>query len=275
MAADDTTVGSASICQRKLKNMLIRPQKFAPPFPLEEMKCRVRNAVLLAGATMAVALPMLFYHFQRFSISVFKQQPDPAILYNLAMKQGVVVFALALLCSLVGFLYAERLALPGFGALKDIRLWLPLGFGAGIVFTPVSYLSLDRELIHALPEIYPAFWQSALADIVGTALIQETVLRFGLLTICVYFMRRGNFFSGHLWPGILIVAAFGTVGAYLFLAEFELVQRLSIVQTGAALLFAFAVQWVYCEIYLRWGFLAAFCTHMGFSVKFFIYALMS
>ncbi|MCP4695461.1 MAG: hypothetical protein GY862_01230 [Gammaproteobacteria bacterium] len=250
-------------------------QKFAAPLPPEEMKHQVRNAVLLAGAAMVVALPMLLYQLQQLPVSVFTHPPDPAQLYQLAAKQAAVVFALALLCSLVGFLYAERLELPGFGTLRDIRLWLPLGFGAGLVFTPISYIAFDRELIQTLPELYPAFWLPALADMAGTTLTQEVVLRFGLLTICVYLLRWGNLFNGRLWPAILVIAAFGTLGTYLILAEFELAQRVSSAKMGAALVFSFAFQWLYCEIYLRWGFLAVFCTHLGFSVKFFVYALVN
>lgn len=249
-------------------------RKLAAPLSFDEMKQQARAAVLLAGLVMLTALPMLFYQLQYLPDLIFTEIPNSAALYQLAVKQSVVVFALAFLCSLVGFLYAQRLELPGFGALQDIRYWLPLGFGVGLICTPVAYFAIDRELIQILPELYPEFVLPAVAKMVGTAFTQEVVLRFGLLTICVYFLRWGNILNGRRITAVIVIAAFGALGTYLTLVEFQLAHRLSGAEMGLALFLSFVFQWLYSEIYLRWGFLAVVCMHLGFSVKFIVYALV-
>ena len=58
------------------------------------------------------------------------------------------------------------------------------------------------------------------------------------------------------------------------LLKFDLAQKLALSQIGAALIIVFFLQWLFSEIYLRRGFVAAACIHFGISVKLLVYALL-
>ena len=238
-----------------------------------EMKNRIQNSVFLAAGAMFGSLPMFHYQFKNLSGSIFTIQPTAEQIYYLSVCQSFMVFSLAFLCALVGFLYADRLKLPGFGKHSDVMFLLPVGLVLGLAFTPVWYFAFDREIFLIIPEIYPASMAWALASMMGVAISQEVIVRFGLLTIVLYFLDRWGF-EGHPWPAIAIISTFGSFGAYLFMVKFNLAELLSSYQIAILLISAFFLQWGFCEVYLRKGLLAAFYIHFGLSVKYLIYAIM-
>lgn len=238
-----------------------------------EIKAKMQNSVLLAGAAMAASFPMFMYQYRHLSGLILDYKPAPELLDNLALKQSVIVFFAAFLCALVGFLYAERLRLPVFGKTADIAVWLPRGLLIGTALTPVFYLAIDRELSRIFPSLFPNPWPWALADMLGSAITQEVLARLGLLTIGIYFLDRWKF-KGYPWPAVAAIAMFGTLGTYLFLTRFGIAQKVSIYHFLISLFLAFGLQWIFCAIYLRWGFVAAVCIHIGLNVKYLIYAVM-
>ncbi len=235
------------------------------------MKNHIQNATLLAAATMFVSLPMFHYQFRHLTAAVFRAQPSVQRAYYLALSQSFVVFCLAFLSALIGFIYTERLRLPGFGKPADIRVWLPVGLIAGLIFTPISYLIFDRGVIRSIPEIYPASLLWTLVVTAGRALSQEVIVRFGLLTIGVYLWDRWGR-KGRPWPAIAAISAFGAAGSYLMMSRLEMVSRLSPSQIMIMLVLSFLMQWILCEVYIRKGFLAAVCVHLGLAVKYVIIA---
>lgn len=233
----------------------------------------IRNAVLLAGATLFAAFPMFHYQYQRLAGLLLTVPPPPELLQALALQQALLVFLMALLCALVGFLYADRLQLPRFGTLADIRFWLPAGLLGGLLLTPLTYLIVDQSVLALQPALFPDTWSWALAEMLGSALTQEVLARFGLLTVALYFLQRWHF-RGWPWPAVLLIATLGVAGTALFLSRFDLLSQLTTPTLFSALALAFGLQWLFCVIYLRWGFLAVVSVHVGLAVKWLVYALL-
>ena len=248
-------------------------QGVSTQFGLKEIKDRVQNAFFLATAAMLASFPMFLYQFRHLTGSVFSHQPSAERLFYLSLTQSFIVFALALLCALVGFLYSESLQLPEFGRPGHFLAWLPMGLVLGLVFTPVSYFTVDREIIQLVPQVFPRHWPWALGNMLGSAITQEVIARFGLLTIGIYLFRRLGF-RGHPWPAIALVSLFGCAGTYIFLLKFDLAQEFLPSQIAVGLTMAFFLQWIFCEVYVRKGFLAASCIHFGLNIKLLVYALI-
>ena len=250
-----------------------RPQETSLQIGLNEMKERIQNAIFLAAAAMLGSFPMFLYQYQHLSGYIFTPQPSEERLFYLSLIQSVIVFALAFLCALVGFLYSARLKLPKFGSPADALNWLSFGLALGLLFTPLSYFVLDREMMRLIPQMYPTHWPWAIGNMLGGAITQEVISRFGLLTIGIYLLDRWNF-KGYPWPAIALVSLFGCAGTYVSLLKFDLAQRLFPSEIVLALIIVFILQWVFSEAYVRKGFLAAVCIHFGLSVRLLVYALL-
>ena len=252
--------------------MLDESDKISMPYSWAEMKDRSRNAVLLAAASMFGALPMFQYQFRYLTDTIFIRQPSPDRVYYLAVSQAFILFSLALVCSLIGFLYSERLKLPGFGTLNDIRKWLPIGLMAGLLLTPVRYFVLDRKILATTPQIFPESFPWAVSHMIGTSLPQEVIVRFGLLTIGIYLMRKMKL-KGYPWPALIVVSIFGASGTFVSLTKFNLAQKFPPSYILILLIMTLLIQWLYCEVYIRKGLIAAICIHSGFPIKYVVYAM--
>ncbi len=237
------------------------------------MKNHIRNAVFLGAAAMFASLPMFFYRFQHLTGAIFRVQPTAERAYYLALCQSFIVFCLAFLSALIGFVYAKRLRLPGFGKPADIRVWLPVGLIAGLIVTPISYLILDRGVLRLFPEVYPPSLAWAFANILGGAISQEVIVRFGLLTIGVYLVDKWTR-QGRPWPAIAVLSVFGAAGSYLLISRLDMVSGLSTSQITIMLLLSFLIQWILCEVYVRRGLLAALCVHLGLSIKYLVFSCL-
>jgi hypothetical protein len=234
---------------------------------------RMQNAVLLAGAVMLLTLPVFYYQYAHMMRSLFTRQPTARQLETLALGQSIIVFALALLCSLVGFLYYERLGLPGLGRAHELKRWAPLSLLLGLILIAPFYWLMDGKLMGLLPAAYPHPWPWALAWAAGNALSQEVVARFGLLSIGVYLLRwRG--YQGHPAAAIAAVSLFAVVCSALFYARMGLSTLISPQQALAWLAMAFAAQWVIGETYVRKGLLAALCLHLGLAARAVVYCFL-
>lgn len=242
-------------------------------YPWREMKNRIQNAILLSAVAMFCSLPMFQYQFLNFSTAIFRSAPKAERLLYLAMTQAFILFAMALLCSLVGFLYAERLLLPGFGKISDALIWAPVGFIVGTVFTPIRYWLFDREILLTVPELFPQTWEWAIVQMIGTTIPQEIIVRFGLLTICIYLLRKINY-NGHPFPAIGLISTFGTFTTYLTMIRFDVADKIIPHQLLMLLILTFCLQWIYCEVYIRKGLIITISIHLGLTVKFLIYSII-
>lgn len=244
-----------------MKTYLLRP---------DQMKSRVKLAIILSFLAMCSVIPMYFYQLRSLAENIGLDQPPRSIL-ALAMSQAIIFFGAALLSSLVGLLYAERLGLPGTGKTSDLKFWLPLGLAVGLLYTPFAYLLSDRRLMAGVPELFPRPWWWALAWLWGSAFSQEVVGRLGLFTIGVYFVRWFGF-KGHPWPAMVVVGLFSMLSALMFNHRFQIGVRIDPSILKLSLVGVFLFQWLMCEVYLRKGLLAALSLHLGLKIKLLVYS---
>ena len=247
--------------------------RLSPPMPFKEVREWVQNAVLLAGAATLLAYPMFFHQYQRLLPGLTSRQLTLQQFHLLAMGNSFMLFAAAFLSSLMGFFYAHRLNLPGFGKFTDLLAWAPLGLGACLILAPPTYFFFDREMMRRVPELFPSPWPWALATMAGSAISQEVIGRFGLLTVGVYLLRWRNF-QGHPWPAMIVISLFSAASSFLFSSRFHLDHRMETYQLVVPLVSTFIMQWIFSEIYLRRGLLAAVGFHLGLAAKLVIYALV-
>jgi hypothetical protein len=252
----------------------VKRQEFmtgAPRLTLAEARNQVHNAVLLAGLCMFVSAPRYYFLFQRFAPHFFnKKSPTLELLQILSVGQALIMFGVALLCCLVGFMYAHRLSLPGLGWDPGLKKWGPLALALGIAAMPVFYFALDRSLVARLPEFFPRPWYLALLQAAGSALEQEVMARFGLVTIGVYLLRwRG--FRGHAWPAGLIVSVFMPLAEFLYISRLAFSAVFLGWQLAVYLGLSFVFQWVQAEVYLRKGLVAALAVHFGLGLRLVLY----
>ncbi len=238
----------------------------------EEIKSGVVNSILLSSAVMLGTIPMFQYQFRSLTSALFTIRPTEQQIFYLAVGQSFILFCVAILCSLVGFFYSAPLNLPGLGGIRDGLKWMTAGVGIGLLLTPIFYYSCDFEVYIIAPELFPESWRQALFLIIGNALAQEIVVRFGLVTIGVYLLT-GFGYKGYPWPVVIIVSLFGAFGHYLFIAKFNLDLKLSAPQIAVAVLATFLFQVLYSDTFVRRGLIPAMGLHLGAGVKSIIYSI--
>lgn len=237
------------------------------------MKNHIRNALLLGAVTMFLSLPMFHYQFRHLTGEVFRGQPTVEMAWRLALSQSFMVFCLAFMSSLIGFIYAEKLRLPGLGKAADIRVWLPGGLAAGLIFTPISYILLDREVIRLIPGIHPSSLSWTLPVMLAGAFCQEVIIRFGLLTIALYLWNRWTE-KGRPWPAIALISAFGATGSWLLISRLGIAGGLSHSQIMTMVVLSFLTQWILGEVYVKKGLSASICVHLGLSAKYLVFTAL-
>jgi hypothetical protein len=222
---------------------------------------------------MFLSFPMFYHRFARMSGRLFTHPVSDRQVLVLAVGQTLVMFGVALICALVGLLYAHRLALPGLGRTEGLKRWALLCFVAGLALTPLDYFGLERGQMERLPELFPRPWWWALASVAGSAVGQEVVMRFGLVTICVYLLRwRG--FKGHPWPATAAVSVFMSVGQLLMWRRFHFFEEFAAWQAGAYSVAFLVFQALLAEVYLRRGLWFALVLNSGLGVRIIIYSFI-
>lgn len=239
----------------------------------EEIKSGVANSILLAAAAMIGAIPMFQHQFRSLTATVFTVEPSEQQIFYLALGQSFILFCLALLCSLVGFFYSAPLGLPGLGKLRDGPKWFGVGAVIGLGLTPVFYYSCDFEIYTIAPELFPASTSQAFYMVIGNALAQEIIARFGLVTIGVYLWKNiGR--TGYPWPAVIVVSLFSAFGHYLFITRFNLDLKLSTAHIAVTVFATFLFQILFSDTFVRRGLIAALGLHLGIGVKPVIYSIV-
>ncbi len=241
-------------------------------YTLSEARERVANAVLLSGAATFLSLPMFYHQFMTLTGGVFERAPAIEEAKMMAAGQAILVFAMTFLCGLVGFLYADRIGMVGFGRLRDIRRWAPIGLAAGLAATPVMYFGLDRGVMAMAPEMYPDGWYWSVSWVLGRAVSQEVIGRFGLVTIGVYLLGKLGVGDKN-WTAAAAVALFAAFSSGLFFSRLGLIEIMGPGLGVLALASVFALQCLYGWLYLRFGLVPAICVHAGMGLRLVLYSL--
>lgn len=239
----------------------------------EEMKTCLQNSLLVAAAVMVGSFPMFYHHFDRLGHYIFPHFPIEKALFRLALSQSFILFMLAFLCCLVGFLYAGRLNLPVFRRDVNLKSFLTAGLTIGLLLTPVSYFLFDRVIMLRIPDFYPQTWYWAISNMIGTVISQEVILRTGLFSIGVYFFRRTGI-EGNPWPVSLVISGFAVAASYTLLSKFQLAERLDLWKIVLGQSAVFIRQMLFCEIYFRKGLSASISFHVGMEIKLLVYAFL-
>ncbi len=160
----------------------------------------LKSLGMAVGAT-AFAAPY-FYHLLHLS-------PMPAVSLSPIKSPGFLfmelflLFMLCLLCAMVGFCFAGRRGFPGIGDwsafVRDIP-WLCL---LGVSLMTLSILFFDLRFIEISPASYPKNHLYLFTFPFKSAFTDETILRLGLVTICVGLFRRR--LAGIIFVAVLAV----------------------------------------------------------------------
>ena len=239
----------------------------------EKITRRVKNAILLAGASLALSIPVFLHNYEHYTNKIFEKMPTPQQIQLLAVGQSLIVFCAVIICALVGLLYKDKLGLPGIGQKKDFKKWVPLCFGFGILFAPALYVFSDAAIFPHLPGLYPKNFLWALSYAAGNALNEEIVGRLGLLTIAVYFINLRNQ-DGRTDTAVLIISIILAFSSLLFLNRLELIGDLTPYQIIKILLVKFVINMVYGEVYIKKGLVPTLFLHLGVNSRIVLYSII-
>lgn len=228
-----------------------------------DAQARLRQAAVLTGLGVLGTAPYLHYVASVVPRTAAARVP---VVEARAVLTADFLLLLPLLAitSLVGCFLSRRYRLGGIGSLAQLRESLPAVLPAAILLGLLSYLLLGRRLALQAPGLFPDDLGWALVMPLKSALLEETVARFGMMTILAGLTRRpwaanllqAMFFSGLNLKGF---AFFGIPPGPLVWASLggSLVINLGL---GAA--------------YARHGLVAAAVMHLVIDLRFVLHACL-
>lgn len=230
----------------------------------------IKKSVILSAATMLSAISLFFYQFAYLSDNLFTHTLNDQSILLLSIKQSVLVFCIALLSSLVGFLYCKKLHLPGWGSWNQFPHWFLSGLMMLLIYAPCSYWLIDRHFMAELPNLFPhdLFW--AMSYGLSGAINQEVILRFGLLTILLYFYHK-FFPHRYPWGAITLISLFACSGSYILLKKFHLEVNEQLL--NSSMVGNFFLNWLFCHLYIRYGLLVSITVHSVLNLKYVLYVI--
>lgn len=240
-----------------------------PPYPEAVAEQQQRSgpwpalgqAGLVAGLALAAVLPYVYY-LSHVALPRGLPLPVERLLEADLALTGVLV----LICSLAGALLARRYGLVGLGDLTRLRGAAPQILGWGVTLCAGSYLALGRPLARVAPGSYPSSLGWALLFPFKGALFDETVARFGMMTIICGVVRRP------LAASLLQAVFFAAITVKNL--SFHGVHLPWGALLAAVLLTALVVHFVQGMVYARHGLLAAAALHWVVDLKYVVHALL-
>ncbi len=160
--------------------------------PFAAVQARLRQAAALTGLGLLAAAPYLHYMTAVAPRRVAAAGAAAAVRDPRAVLTDDFLLLLPLLaiCSLVGCFLSRRYRLGGIGSRAQLSEALPWVVPAGVALGLASYLLLGRHFALEVPGTYPVEVGWALALAVKAALVDETVARFGMMTVLAGLTRR-------------------------------------------------------------------------------------
>jgi hypothetical protein len=176
----------------------------------------------------------------------------------------LLLLPLLAISSLVGCFLSRRYGLAGLGSWSRLRRALPWVVPAGLAIGAASYLLVGRRFALQVPAYYPQSLGWALVLALKSALLEETVARFGMMTILTGLTRRP-------WLGNLLQALFFSS---LNLKAFAFYGIPAGPLVWLSLLATVGVNLALGATYARWGLVAAATMHLLIDLRFIVHALL-
>lgn len=154
-------------------------------------------ALLAAGSSIG------YFHYLVFVVSGGSGPAgrDP---WTFITVELVLLALLLFLSALIGFSFSARLDLPGLGSVRELVFALPALIAGGIALVALSYVVFDRYYFMVAPSTFPRETVYLAAMPFKAALADETILRFGLVTIGVGLTKNKG-------AGVVLMSAVSTL----------------------------------------------------------------
>jgi hypothetical protein len=148
---------------------------------------------------------------------------------NFLFTQVLLLFIICLLSAIIGFSFAKRYGLPGFGDHQRFFRILPALLVIGGVVITLSYFFFDRRFFEASPLSYPRDLLYLLSMPLKGAFTEEVILRLCMVTLAVGFLKskKGGVLLVAVAAPLLTIKYFHFVGMevgfnYLFVTQIVL-----------------------------------------------------
>lgn len=222
------------------------------------------EAGAVAGVAFAAVVPYLYYLTHVAFPEAVRRGPVPL---ERVLEADLTLIGLALvICATSGSLLARRYRLPGLGTLGLLRRGLPYLLLGGAVLAAATYLLFGRHLARQVPGLYPAALHWALLLALKGALFDETVARYGVMTILCGAVRRP-------WLAAVLQAFFFTFLSHRRIGFFGLAPGWSPAYL-ASLVSSVGVHLAQAAAYARLGLLSAAAMHLVVDLKLVAHALL-
>jgi hypothetical protein len=221
----------------------------------------------IAGIGFLAAMPHVYYLTRVAFGQRMREQLAPRSVEEMLRADLVLIGLAVAITALAGTFLAERYGLPGLGDRRRLRAALPVLVPGGLLLSAGTYLGFGRHLARRVPGYYPTSFRWAAMLMVKGALFEETVARYGGMTILCGAVRRP-------WLANLMQAAFFTfltarnVGFYGLSFGWNLASAASLGSSAVvhlALGLAFA----------RAGLLGAALLHLIIDLKYLAHCLLA
>jgi len=219
----------------------------------------LRDVFLMGLLTFLFVYTYFIYLVRVGFAEKISRDVSPERMNRFLLAQLIVMLAVCLICSAVGFFFSRRYGLAGLGDFQSLKKSLPWIFGIVAVGAPAAFFLYDRSFHVLAPGYYPTKWTWALAVAFSTAFSGEIIARFGMMTIFMGIFR--NFKLANIAQS-LFVTALAIRSLYLADHPFGLNYI-----TMIGLVFSFAGSLAAGWIYYRYGILSVILCHFLFELR--------
>jgi hypothetical protein len=228
---------------------------------------RLLEAGVVAGLAFLAVAPYVHYLTRVAFGDATRRFVAPVPLTRVLEADLLLLGVLVTACALAGSLFSDRHGLSGRGDLARLRASLRYVLPAGVVLAGATYLLFGRHLAARVPGTYPASVGWAALLLIKGAVFDETVARYGVMTLFNAVVRRpwiANLLQAALftWLTSRNLAFHGVTLPWGFLLAASLASSL-VVHLGHGLAFA------------RFGLATSVTMHAVTDLKYVAHALLA
>lgn len=219
--------------------------------------------VLLQSLTLAILCVLFtvpyFYHLLSVSLKTLDHLSMPSNFLTVMGMDLFLLFIACLLSAIAGFSFSKKQQLPGFGDPRRIKETFPLLLMVAATVGILTYLFFDRHFFYISPESYPKNTLYLIAYPLKLAFMNEVILRFGLVTIAIGFLKQR--IGGVI--AISGIAAIFTMKYFQFLGIDYPYNTLYITQ----FIISFFVNFILGYVFITRGLIHAMMLHLLFGLR--------